>query len=104
MCTMIVEKVEVSGSGKGHQGWFPLKQANVTYDHPYHAPLDHSLNISFVNEDRGLSARVAVELTPESAMGSRHRHRVRPGPPPRGGVASRSQASSHTGSHDRGRE
>ena len=68
MCTMIVEKVEVSGSGKGHQGWFALKQANVTYDHPYHAPLDHSLNISFVNEDRGLSARVAVELTPESAM------------------------------------
>ena len=58
MCTMIVEKVEVSGSGKGHQGWFALKQANVTYDHPYHAPLDHSLNISFVNEDRGLSARV----------------------------------------------
>ena len=67
MCTMIVEKVEVSGSGKGQQGWFPLKQANVSYDHPYHAPLDHSLNISFVNEDRGLSARVTVELTPESA-------------------------------------
>ena len=63
------KKVEVSGSGKGPSpGWFPLKQANVTYDHPYHAPLDHSLNISFVNEDRGLSARVAVELTPESAM------------------------------------
>ena len=35
---------------------------------PTTRPLDHSLNISFVNEDRGLSARVAVELTPESAM------------------------------------
>ena len=28
----------------------------------------HSLNISFFNEDRGASSRVAVELTPESAQ------------------------------------
>lgn len=67
MCTMIVEKAEVAGSGKGPQGWFPLKQVNVSYDHPVHAPLDHALNIDFVNESRGLGARVAVELTPESA-------------------------------------
>ncbi len=67
MCTMIVEKVAVSGSGKGRQGWFPLKEASVAYDHPYHLPMEHSLNISFLNEDRGMSARVAVELTPESA-------------------------------------
>ena len=64
---MIVEKAEVAGSGKGPQGWFPLKQVNVSYDHPVHAPLDHALNIDFVNESRGLGARVAVELTPESA-------------------------------------
>ena len=67
MCTMIVEKAEVACSGKGTQGWFPLKQVNVSYDHPVHAPLDHALNIDFVNESRGLGARVAVELTPESA-------------------------------------
>ena len=67
MCTMIVEKAEVAGSGKGPQGWFPLKQVNVSYDHPVHAPLDHALNIDFVNESRGLGARVAVELTPRSA-------------------------------------
>ena len=67
MCTMIVEKAEVVGSGKGPKGWFPLNQVNVSYDHPVHAPLDHALNIDFVNESRGLGSRVAVELTSESA-------------------------------------
>jgi hypothetical protein len=67
MCTWIVEKAEIMGSGKGAEGWFPLKKANVCYDHPYHAPLDHALLIDFVNEEQGPSARVAVELTPESA-------------------------------------
>jgi hypothetical protein len=67
MCTMIVEKAEIAGSGKGPQGWFPLRQANVSYDHPFHAPIEHALNIDFVNESEGLGARVAVELTPDSA-------------------------------------
>ena len=68
MCTMIVEKTEISGSGKGPQGWFRLDQANVTYDHPFHAPLEHALSIDFVNEAEGPNARVAVELSPESAQ------------------------------------
>ena len=67
MCTMIVEKAVISGSGKGSQGWFPLQQINVSYDHPFHAPLEHALNIDFVNEAEGLQARVAVELSEESA-------------------------------------
>ena len=67
MCTMIVEKAEMAGSGKGPQGWFPLRQANVSYDHPFHAPLEHAVGIDFVNESEGLGARVAVELTPDSA-------------------------------------
>ena len=67
MCTMIVEKAEISGSGKGSQGWFALQQINVSYDHPFHAPLEHALNIDFVNEAEGLQARVAVELSAESA-------------------------------------
>lgn len=67
MCTGIVETAKVSGSGKGPQGWFKLEKVNVSYDHPYHAPLEHALNIDFVNESEGLSSRVAVELTPESA-------------------------------------
>ncbi len=67
MCTGIVETAEVSGSGKGPNGWFKLERVNVSYDHPTDAQLDHALNIDFVNEKEGLGARVAVELSAESA-------------------------------------
>lgn len=67
MCTMIVEKAGIYGCGKGSKGWFTLREVNVSYDHPFHAPLEHALNIDFVNEADGLEARVAVELSAESA-------------------------------------
>ena len=67
MCTMIAEQVEIEGSGKGTGGWFPVRQAYVSYDHPFDAPLEHALNIDFVNESQGLGARVAVELSAEAA-------------------------------------
>jgi len=67
MCTSILETVEVSGSGKGPSGWFRVEQVNVSYDHPSDAPLEHALNIDFVNQKEGPSARVGVELSPESA-------------------------------------
>ena len=67
MCTMIVEKIKIDGSGKGTSGWFTLEQANVSYDHPFNAPIEHALNIDFVNESQGPSARVAVELSEQAA-------------------------------------
>lgn len=67
MCTMIVEKINVEGSGKGTSGWFKIEQANVSYDHPFNAPYEHALNIDFVNEAMGPSARVAVELSEDAA-------------------------------------
>jgi hypothetical protein len=67
MCTMIVKQVEIEGSGKGRSGWFTVRQANVSYDHPFNAPLEHALNIDFVNEAQGPGARVAVELSQASA-------------------------------------
>ena len=67
MCTMISHQAKIFGSGKGAGGWFDLSAANVTYDHPFHIRLEHALNIDFVNEAAGPGARVAVELTPESA-------------------------------------
>ena len=67
MCTMICEKVAIAGSGKGKDGWFTLSQANVSYDHPFNAPLEHALNIDFVNETLGPGARVAVELSETAA-------------------------------------
>ena len=67
MCTMIVEQIKIDGSGKGREGWFPLKEANVSYDHPFDMPLEHALNIDFVNEAQGPGARVAVELSVSAA-------------------------------------
>ncbi len=67
MCTMIATQVDISGSGKAANGWFPLGQAYVSYDHPFDAPLEHTLNIDFVNQALGTGARVAVELDVASA-------------------------------------
>lgn len=67
MCTWITQRSSITGSGKGAGGWFPLSHATVYFDHPFHAPLDHTLNIDFVNEAAGPGARVAVELSAESA-------------------------------------
>ncbi len=67
MCTMISEQIAIEGSGKGAAGWFPLREANVSYDHPFDAPFEHALNIDFVNESQGPGARVAVELSVEAA-------------------------------------
>ena len=67
MCTMIVTQVNIEGSGKSANGWFTLREANVSYDHPFDAPLEHALNIDFVNEALGPGARVAVELSVEAA-------------------------------------
>ena len=67
MCTMIVENVQVTGSGKGPSGWFKLSRANVSFDHPFNAQLGHALNIDFVNDELGLETRAAVELSPDSA-------------------------------------
>ncbi len=67
MCTTIAEKVAISGSGKGPRGWFALDHVYLSYDHPFHAPLDHAVSLDFVNEAARPGARVAVELTRESA-------------------------------------
>ena len=67
MCTYNTEKIQVAGSGKGAAGWFPLTDATVYFDHPVHALAEHTLNIDFLNPGRGPAARVAVELTAESA-------------------------------------
>ena len=68
MCTNIVERAAVpAGSGRGREGWFALDQAYISYDHPSHIDLEHAVNLDFVNEAAGVDARVAVELSIESA-------------------------------------
>ena len=67
MCTMIAHQVKIEGRGKSGPEWFEVREANVSYDHPYDLPLEHALNIDFVNEALGPGARVAVELSVEAA-------------------------------------
>ncbi|HEX9032321.1 MAG TPA: DUF6295 family protein [Streptosporangiaceae bacterium] len=67
MCTYITENIEATGSGKGASGWFSLSEVSVYFDHPAHAQADHTLNIDFLNPGKGPTARVAVELTAETA-------------------------------------
>ncbi|HEY6994628.1 MAG TPA: DUF6295 family protein [Xanthobacteraceae bacterium] len=67
MCSYIVEKAKLFGSAKGPNGWMRVDTANVYYDHPFHAPLDHALGIDFINAAEGGRERVAVELSAESA-------------------------------------
>jgi hypothetical protein len=68
MCSYIVEKAAMSGSAKGPSGWMRIDTANVYYDHPYHAPLDHVVGIDFICEADGGRERVAVEISRESAL------------------------------------
>jgi len=67
VCTYSTEHVPATGSGKGAEGWFRLTEVSVYLDHPAHAMADHTLNIDFADPAKGPAARVAVELTAETA-------------------------------------
>src|SRR3974377_950857 len=67
MCTSIVEVVSADGAGKRDDGGFDLTHSVVSYDHPHHALLEEAITIDFVNAALGPGARVAVELTLQSA-------------------------------------
>jgi len=67
MCTYVTEKVAVRGSGRGAAAWFSVTEASVCWDHPQHTAAEHTLNLDFLNPERGPSARVAIELSEESA-------------------------------------
>jgi hypothetical protein len=68
MCTYATVSEQVDGSAKGPGGqWFHVTDATVYYDHPVHAMAEHTLNIDLADPSRGPGARVAVELTRDSA-------------------------------------
>jgi Family of unknown function (DUF6295) len=67
MCTYATERIELQASAKGPGGWFRATTASVYYDHPVHAPAGHTLNIDVLAPAEGPSARVALELTADSA-------------------------------------
>lgn len=49
MCTMITQQVSIDGSGKGTSAWVDVRQANVSYDHPFNPLMDHALNIDIAS-------------------------------------------------------
>jgi hypothetical protein len=68
MCTYATVRVPVTGSAKGPgSGWFSATDATVYFDHPVHAMAGHTLNIDVAAPARGPAARVALELTADSA-------------------------------------
>lgn len=67
MCTNVTRRAAIEGSAKGPDGWFRVDTATIYYDHPFHAPYDHTLNIDLVNEAAGAPTRVALELSSASA-------------------------------------
>ena len=67
MCSNVMMRTDVEGAAKGAGGWFTVDTAHVSFDHPFHAAFDHSLNIDFVNEREGRPTRVAIELSASSA-------------------------------------
>ena len=76
MCTMIVHQAKIDGRGKGARGWFEVKEANVSYDHPYDMPLEHALNIDFVHEMHA-APQVETETHRLQAEGAQKRRRAR---------------------------
>jgi hypothetical protein len=68
MCTYLTVKDGIDGSAKGPSGsWFHVTDVTVYFDHPVHAMAEHTLNIDFADPAKGPSARVALELTADSA-------------------------------------
>ena len=67
MCTSIVEIAQIEGSGKAERGWIALTTSVVSYDHPHHAEYEEAISIDFMNVDLDPGARVAVEISLESA-------------------------------------
>jgi hypothetical protein len=69
VCPYTTIKDVIDGSGKAAGGdWFHVSDVTVYFDHPVHAMAEHTLNIDFTNPGRGPAARVAVELTADSAV------------------------------------
>jgi hypothetical protein len=57
----------LQGSAKTPDGWTAMTDASVYFDHPVHYPAGHALLIDVLNPAKGPSARVALELSADSA-------------------------------------
>jgi hypothetical protein len=72
MCTYETERVTISGSAKGAEGWFKATDATIYYDHPVHFGAGHALMVDVINPSLGPSSRVGLELNATSARALAH--------------------------------
>jgi hypothetical protein len=67
VCTYETERIAVTGSAKGADGWFRATNATIYYDHPVHYGAGHALMVDVINPSLGARSRVGLELNAESA-------------------------------------
>jgi len=67
MCTYDTERITVTGSANGADGWFRATDATISYDHPVHFGAGHALLVDLINPALGASSRVGLEVDAESA-------------------------------------
>lgn len=67
MCTYQTQSIELAASAKTPNGWTSMSSAIVYFDHPVHFNADHAVMIDVLNPAKGPSARVALEMSPDSA-------------------------------------
>ncbi len=67
MCTYQTERLAVHASAKTPTGWMTMTDATVYFDHPVHFSAGHALMIDVLNPAQGPGARVALEMSPQSA-------------------------------------
>ena len=96
MCSYLTVATDVAGSAKGPNGWFSVTSASVYFDHPFHAPFDHTLNIDFADPagtgrprrggaQRGVGAAPGGEQSRRRSMPPASPHRDHPVTTPAGG-------------------
>jgi hypothetical protein len=67
MCTYIMNRAAISGSGKAGAGWVQLDQLTVSFDHPVSAQLGHGFLIDFQGLADVSGNRIGLELDVASA-------------------------------------
>jgi hypothetical protein len=67
VCTYETERIALTGSAKGAEGWFRATDATIYFDHPVHFGVGHALMVDVINPALGASSRVGLELNAESA-------------------------------------
>ena len=60
MCTNIATRTTVNGSATTGDGWSPVNEATIGFDHATHLWKEHAVRLDFVSAVDG--ERVAVEL------------------------------------------